>query len=203
MMTGSAAATAMQLRLHEGLFRIGFAAYFIEAISDVILAWLFLVILRPVHRDLALLSAFFGLVSMSLFAVAEMFYFSAPIFLRSSKYLTVFSTDQLDALASLFLSLYAGLSGLFMAFYGIAWIIRGCLTFKSGYLPRYLGALMVVAGLGFLAKNITQVLAPAYSSDALLLPMFLNVLSTAMWMLAKGVDGGGWSRATETGGNSQ
>ena len=55
-MAGDAAATAAQLRLNEGLFRVGFAAYLVEAFSDLVLAWLFYVILRPVHRDLALLS---------------------------------------------------------------------------------------------------------------------------------------------------
>ena len=66
-----------------------------------------------------------------------------------------------------------------MLFYGTAWIIRGWLTFRSGYLPRLLGVLMVAAGLGFVAKNVTKVLAPAFSSDLLLAPMFLNVLVLA------------------------
>src|SRR5918996_1734163 len=80
-MKGDAATTADQLRHNEGLFRLGFAAYLVEAFSDLVLAWLFYVLLKPVDRDLALLSAFFGLVSMSLFAVTKMFYFSAPTFL--------------------------------------------------------------------------------------------------------------------------
>ena len=195
IMTGDAATTAAQLRLNDDLFRLGFAAYLVEAFSDVVLAWLFYVLLKPVHRDLALLSALLGIVSMSLFAVTQMFYFSAPMFVGESKYLTAFSPAQREALASMFLSLYAGLSGLFMLFYGTAWIIRGFLTFASGYLPRFLGVLMVVAGLGFVAKNVTKVLAPAYSSDLLLAPMFLNVVAVAIWMLLKGVDRDKWDRA--------
>lgn len=195
IMTGDAAATANQLRHHEGLFRLGFAAYLTEAFSDLVLAWLFYVLLRPVHRELALLSAFFGLVSMSLFAVTQMFHFSAPMFLTGRSYLTVFSPNQLEAFATLFLSLYGRLSGLFMLFYGTAWIIRGYLAFKSGYLPRFLGILMVLAGAGFFAKNITKVLAPAYSWNVLLAPMFLNVVILAIWMLAKGVDRDKWGRA--------
>src|SRR5688500_6832097 len=108
MMTGDAATTAAQLRLHDDLFRLGFAAYLVEAFSDIVLAWLFYVLLKPVHRDLALLAAFFGLVSTSLFAVTKMFYFAAPMFLRGSPYLTAFPPDQLEALATLFLSLYGG-----------------------------------------------------------------------------------------------
>ncbi len=194
-LAGDATATAAQLRDNDGLFRLGFAAYLVEAFSDLVLAWLFYVLLRPVHRDLALLSAFFGIVSMSLFAVTKMFYFSAPMFLRESGYLTAFPPEQLEALAKVFLSLYAGLSGLFMLFYGTAWIIRGYLTFRSTYLPRFLGVLMVVAGTGFVAKNITKVLAPAWSSDLLLAPMFLNVVVLALWMLLKGVDPDKWARA--------
>jgi predicted membrane chloride channel (bestrophin family) len=82
-----------------------------------------------------------------------------------------------------------------MLFYGTAWLIRGYLAFRSAYLPRLLGALMVVAGLGFVAKTVTQVLAPAYSSNLLLAPMFLNAVALAIWMLAKGVDRDKWDRA--------
>lgn len=195
MLTGDAATTAAQLRLHEGLFRLGFAAYLVEAFSDVVLAWLFYVLLRPVHRDLALLSAFFGLVSMLVFAVTMLLYFAAPMFLSGNRYLAAFPPDQADSMASLFLSLYAGLSGVSMLFYGTAWLIRGYLTFRSTYLPRLLGALMVAAGLGFVAKTAAQVLAPAYSWDVLLAPMFLNAVALAIWMLAKGVDRDKWDRA--------
>jgi hypothetical protein len=195
MMTGDAATTAAQLRLNEGLFRLGFAAYLVEAFSDIVLAWLFYVLLKPVHRDLALLSAFFGLVSMMLFAVTKMFYFAAPMFLHGSGNLAAFPPAQLESLASQFLSLYTGLSGLSMLFYGTAWILRGYLTFRSAYLPRFLGVLMVVAGLGFVAKTVTQVLAPSYSWQLLLAPMFLNAVALTLWMLAKGVDRNEWERA--------
>lgn len=188
MLGEDAATTAAQLRTNDGLFRLGFAAYLVEAVSDVVLAWLFYVILKPVHRELALLSAFFGLVSTTLFAVTKMFYFAAPMFVRGSEYLTAFPSDQLDAFATLFLSLYGVLSGLTMLFYGIPWIIRGYLTYKSDYLPRALGLLMIAAGVGFVGKTITYVLVPAYSSNLLLAPMFFNALALAIWMLVRGVD---------------
>lgn len=198
LMSGDdAASTAAQLRNNDALFRLGFAAYLLEAVSDVVLAWLFYVLLRPVHRDLALLSAFFGLVSTALFATTKMFYFSAPMFVSGSTDLAAFPPAQLDSLATAFVSLYARLSGLSMLFYGIAWIIRGYLTFKSGYLPRSLGVLMLVAGLGFVAKTLTYLLAPSFSSDLLLAPMFLTAVSVMIWMLTKGVRQDRWNRATE------
>jgi hypothetical protein len=195
IMTGDAVATVAQLKANDGLFRLGFAAYLVEAFSDLVLSWLFYVVLRPVHRELALLSAFFGIVSMSLFAVTQMFYFSAPIFLSGKAYLTAFSPAQLEGLTNVFLSLYARLSDLFMLLYGTAWIIRGYLTFRSGYLPRSLGAVMMVGGLGFVAKNVTKLLLPEYSSDMLLAPMFFTVVASAIWMLFRGVNLGNWRRA--------
>ena len=193
--TGDAAATADQLRQNETLFRIGFAAYLVEAFSDIVLAWLFYVLLKPVHRDLALLSAFFALVSMTLFAVTQMLYFAAPMFLKESGYLTAFTSDQREGFAGIFVSLYGFLGTLSMLYYGTAWIIRGWLTFKSAYLPRFLGLIMIVAGVGFVAKNITYVLAPASSSALLLAPMFLNVVVLTIWMLVKGVDQDKWKRS--------
>lgn len=199
MSGADAAARIAQLRAHEELFRLGFAGYLVEAFSDVVLAWLFYVLLRPVHRDLALLSAFFGIISMTLFAVTQMFYFAAPMFLKGSRYLAHFSRNELEGLASAFLSISGYLSGAFMLFYGAAWIVRGYLTFRSGYLPRVLGLLMLVAGAGFVAQNAAKVLAPAYSSSILLAPMFLNVVVLAVWMLTKGVDGEKWNHALSAG----
>ena len=195
IMTGDAATTAANLRHNEGLFRLGFAAYLVEAFSDIVLAWLFYILLKPVHRDLALLSAFFGLVSTTLFAVTKLFYFAAPMFLTGRPYLAAFSPEQLDALATTFVALYGGLSGLSMLFYGTAWIIRGWLAVRSTYLPPFLGALMIVAGLGFVVRTIAYVLAPAFALDVLLAPMFLNAVAIAIWMLAKGVDRDKWDRA--------
>jgi hypothetical protein len=188
IITADAATTAAQLRDHTVLFRLGFAAYVVEAVSDLVLAWLLYILLRPIHRDLALLSALFGIVSMCLSADMQMFYFSAPLFLSGRKYLTAFSPEQLAALARLFVGLYGSLVALFASFYGAAWIIRGFLAYRSGYLPRLLGALMTVAGLGFVAHNIMKIFAPTVASDLLQAPMFLNVVALATWLLIKGVN---------------
>lgn len=195
MMAKDAAATAANLRENDALFRLGFAAYLLEAICDVLIAWVFYVLMRPVHRDLALLSVLFALVSTTLFAVTKMLYFAAPMFVRGSAYLTAFPPDQLDTLATIFLSFYGVLSGITMLFYGIPWIIRGYLVLRSDFLPRWLGVVMAVAGLGFAIKTITYVLAPAYSSPLWLLPMFLNLLAVTFWLAARGIDEDRWVAA--------
>ena len=190
--SADAALTAEKLRSSETLFRVGFASYLVEGLCDVALAWILYVLLRPVHRDLALLAAFFGIVSTALFGFAELFYFSSTLVLRNADYLKAFSSEQRNALALLSLKTYALGGGIFMAFYGIAWLLRAYLIFRSGYLPRFIGFLFALAGLGFVLKNFTMVLAPKYGSDLFLLPMFVAVVSLTTWLLTKGIDVAQW-----------
>lgn len=62
--------TANNFVAHDTLFRLGFASYLVEAVCDVALLFVFYVLLRPVHKYLALLAVCFGLVSTACFAMA-------------------------------------------------------------------------------------------------------------------------------------
>lgn len=187
IVSSDAALTAANLKSSDFLFRLGFAAYLLEAICDIGLAWVFYVLLRPVHRELALLAAFFGLVSTAVFGFAELFYLASSQLLRDAAYLKSFSIDQRNTLALLSLKTYTLGAGAFMALYGIATLLRGYLIFRSGYLPKFLGVLFALAGFGFIARNFLLILAPQYDSPFLLLPMFLAGISATVWFLAKGV----------------
>lgn len=190
IVTGDATATAANVRESLWLLRLGFATYLVEAICDIGLAWVLYVLLKPVDKNFALLAAFFGLVSTATFAGMEHFYFASAYPLSGAEYLKSFTPEQLDSLSLFMLKLYGG--GLFMAFYGIATGVRGYLVYRSEFLPRWLGVVMMIAGVGFILKNFTLVLAPAMSSDLLLLPTFVTALSMAAWLLTKGVDVAKW-----------
>ena len=194
IVAGDAASTARNIMSSPTLYRVGFASYLIEALCDIALAWIFYVLLRAVNRDLALLSAFFGLVSTAVYAVAELFYFAALIILRNATALGAFSPDQLNALALLSLKISGNCGWIFLAFYGVPSVLRGYLIYRSGYFPKFLGVLLLIAGAGFIIKDFLVVLAPAYASDALLLPMFLAILCLMLWFFFKGVDAKGWER---------
>ena len=88
--------------------------------------------------------------------------------------------------------MYGCAGGIFLAFYGVASIVRGYLIFRSGYLPRVLGALLALGGLGFVAQNFALVLAPAYASNLFLLPLFPAGVSLTLWLLVRGVDVPKW-----------
>ena len=199
LLAGSDAnATAENFRAFDSLFRAGFAGYLVEAICDIGLSLVFYVLLKPVHKNLALLAAFFGLVSTAVFAGAELFNFGASRIFAGAGYLNAFSSDQQNAIGMLFLKVFGYGGGIFMALYGIASLLRGYLIIRSGYLPKVLGILLIVGGAGFIANNLAFVLAPAYASDFLALPMFLAALSLTVWFLAKGVNRAEWDKRAGT-----
>jgi len=188
-----AAATVANLKAHDLMYRLSFAAYLVEALCDVAIAVIFYLLLRPVSRGLALLSAFFGLLSTALYAACEIFYFALPqLLLRGSDYWKAFSPEQIDTLTLLSLKLFNYGAGLFLVFYGTGWIIRGWLMVRSGYLPKLLGLLMVVGGLGFVASTATQVLAPQYPSQLMPLLLMPGGVLLALWLLVRGVNVPEW-----------
>lgn len=185
-------ATARNVAHYAQLFRSSFALYLAEAVCDITLALIFYVLLRPVSYTLSLLAAFFGLVSTATFAMSELFYFvsSIPVLDPNMQQHLVQEQRNLFIYSSLMLYGYGG--SIFMAFYGIATTLRGYLVYRSAYLPAWLGILLMIAGTGFVTKNLLVVLSPQHDSDFLLMPMFAAMIALAGWLLIKGIDAAKW-----------
>jgi hypothetical protein len=184
---GDATATAANILNHPTLFRLGFATYLVEGICDVALCVFFYILLKPVNRNLALLSAFFGIASMVTYATAESSYFAASLAVRDASGMGTFTAEQRNALAYLALRLSATIAWSFLALYGIATMIRGYLIMRSGYFPRVFGVLFMIAGACFVLRTATFLLAPSYSSGLLLLPMAAAGIPFMLWLLIRGV----------------
>lgn len=188
-----ALATVANLKANEMLYRLSFATYLIEAICDVSIALIFYILLRPVSRGLALLTAFFGLISTITFACCQLFYFALPrVLISEAEYLNTFTPDQLATLTLTSIRMSSYGAGLFLIFYGTGWIIRGALIIRSGYIPALLGVLMIIGGLGFATRTITQVLAPQYASAIMLYLMAPGGILLGLWLLIRGVNVPRW-----------
>ena len=188
VVTRDAAATAANILAHPTLFRLSFAAYLVEAFCDVALCVFFYVLLRPVDRQLALLSAFFGIASMVTYAVAQSSFFASSLVLGDSAGMSTFTADQRNALAYLAIRISGTIAWLFVCLYGIASMIRGYLIARSTYLPKILGILFIIGGAGFFLRSATYLLAPKYSSPLLLIPMAVAGIPMMAWLLFKGID---------------
>jgi hypothetical protein len=192
LIVGDAAATVANIKSFDFTYRLGFAAFLIESFADICLVLLFYALLKPVSRELSLLAAFFGLMGTALFAFAELFYLAPTLFLTVGQW-KAFSTDQINELVLLSLRFYQFAAMIFSGYYGIAWIIRAYLMFRSGYLPKFLGVLMSIGGIGFLARNFLLILAPAYASPLLQMLLFPGALLLMFWLLFKNVDMQQWN----------
>lgn len=188
-----AAATVANIKNFDFLYRLGFATFLIESLCDIALVVILYVLLKPVNKALSLLAACFGLVGTALFAFAELFYFAPLLIIGGAEYLKTFAPDQLNSLVLLSMKFYGYAGMIFTAYYGISWIVRAYLIFRSGYLPKFLGVLMAIGGIGFVVRNFALILAPTYASDVLLMLMFPGGLVMTGWLLVKGVDVAKWN----------
>lgn len=195
IVSGDPRATAQRILGDESLFRLGFASYLVEALCDATLTMLFWVLVRPVHRNLAMLMVVCRVISTCGFGASQVLYFGALTTLLSEQATTALAPAQREAIAYLLLRI-AGFGGmLFSAFYGTANICFGWLVYRSGYLPRVFGVAIVVTGIAFAVHTFLLILAPAYASGLLLATAALAFIPFAIWLVVKGVNEERWRRA--------
>jgi Domain of unknown function (DUF4386) len=151
LVDGDAAATAANILTHRGLFQLGFAVYLIEMACQIAMTALFYDLLKPAGRSVSLLAAFLGLAGCVIKTFSRVF-FIAPLFvLGGAHYLSVFSTEQLQALALLFLKVNDHGAAIALVFFGFYALLQGYLIIRSTFLPRTLGMLSVLGGVGWLS----------------------------------------------------
>lgn len=195
---GDATATAANIRSLESLWRFGIAGEFLLLICATVLTLILFALLRPVHRDLALLTVFFNLVTIAVEAVAALNLVAALFPLGNAGYLRAFEPEQLHAMASLAVRSHSYGFGAALIFFGCECLVLGYLIFRSGYLPKTIGVLMQVAGWSYLTNSFALLLAPTFASrlfPAILVPAFVGEVSLCLWLLVKGVNVEKWKAA--------
>jgi Domain of unknown function (DUF4386) len=195
------AATANNILGSEMLFRVGLAGEMLTCACDVALAMILYFLLRPVSRNLALLAAFFRLTFVGIYGAAKLFEIAALAALGGADYLTAFAPHQLHDLAYVLLKVHSLGYGASLLFFGFCCVVFGYLIHQSGYLPRILGALLMIGGVGYVVFSLAQMLAPAFAADYLfpwmLLPAFPAELGLALWLTVKGVNVPKWKERAQ------
>jgi len=191
IVAGDAAATAHRIMASEFLFRCGVAGDLIMHICDVPLTLIFYLLLRPVSRNLSLLGALFSLLQTAVLVANKLNLVTALLLLGGSNYLKAFDPNQVQAMASLSLALHGYGFGIGLIFFGVSCIVVGYLIFRSGYFPKSLGVLQMIAGLCYLINSFALLLVPSFADQifpAILFPAFIGELSTCLWLIVKGVN---------------
>jgi len=188
--SGDAVTTATNILTHERLYRVGFTMYLIEMASQITMTALFYELLKPVSRSVSLLSAVFSYVGCGIKTFSRLFYFAPLLILGGAHYLSVFSTEQLQGLVLLFLKVNDQGAAIALVFFGFSTLLKGYLVVRSTFLPRWLGVLSVVGGIGwlaFLSPTLGYQLFPYIAAVGL-----LGSVTTIVWLLVFGVDEQRW-----------
>jgi hypothetical protein len=192
-----AAKTASNILANQSLYRLGFTVYLLEMAGQIATVVLFYQLLKPVSRTGAMLAAAFELTGCGVKIFSRLFYF-VPVLLLSggASYLTAFSKEQLDSIALLLLRINDNGAAIALAFFGFSTVTQGWLIYRSGFLPRWLGVLAMISGLGWL----TFLSPPLGMRLFMYIAVFglLGLLAMIGWLLTIGVNDQRWrARAAE------
>jgi hypothetical protein len=186
---GDAAATAQNMMASEWQFRIGVMGDLLAAVLFLLTAWALYVLLKPVNKNLALLFLLLNLGGVAIQCFSDLFLFGSQLLLSGADYLKVFQADQLQALSMLSLYLYKNGFMIAQIFYG-AWLFPlGYLVFKSGFLPRILGIVLMIHCVAWLMTTLQFFLFPGYEVITYLsYPLGLIAeFGLTLWLLMMGV----------------
>ncbi len=157
-----AAATTTNILASAGLFRAAIAAFLIIAILDIVVAWGLYILLRPANESLALLVAWLRVAYAAVFAYALVNLLDVAQLLQSTS-ATALSPRQVQAQVASSIASFNNGWDLALAIFGLHLVGLGALLFKSVDFPKVLGALVALAGVGYLADSFGTILVPGYT----------------------------------------
>ncbi|SEQ34018.1 DUF4386 domain-containing protein [Piscibacillus halophilus] len=184
----NAAETALNIMDSQGLFRAAIVSLVIVVILDVIVAWSLYIVFEPFHRNLSLLAASFRIVYAAMFGVAVFQNYNALKILSDAEYLVGWELTERYNQAMLYINAFNNGWNISLIIFGIHLLILGYLVFKSLYFPKFLGGLIIIAGLGYLIDSLALILFGSYSFE-LSVYTFIGELLLIIWLFIRGRNG--------------
>ena len=180
VVTGDAETTAQNILANGGLFLSGLFSYLLVFVMDVLVAWALYWLLRPVNRSLSLLAAWFRLVytALALFAMLKLVTAWHLLHLADG-------TADLHAQAALQLDAFRQEWGLSLILFGIHLLLIAWLVYRAAYIPRFLGLLLAIAGLGWVVFELAPFLLPGANLRWLFIA-FMGETVFMIWLLGWG-----------------
>jgi len=187
---GDMEATAHNIMGNELLFRFGFVSDLIMMILYLLLPLVLYKLLNRVDGNLSRLMVIFVIVSVPIGMLNLLNEFTALQLLSGADYLSVFGSVQLEAQAMLAYDLYLHGYEIANVFFALWLVPLGMLVYKSDFLPKLLGVLLVVGGCGLFIEVFVYFLFPGYEivNTILLIPQTLAEFAFLVWIIFKGIN---------------
>jgi Domain of unknown function (DUF4386) len=177
--------TAKNIIENKSLFISGIFAYLITLIGDLVLTWALYILLKPVSKNLSLLTAWFRLVYTIIALVALNNVITTFRMLTTPDYLKFMTQDQINSYAMICLNAFKNHWYFGMIFFAIHLLLLGFLVIKSVYIPRILGVLLIITGIGYLLTSLRPYLFPAINIDFAMFTFFGEIIFM-LWLLFRG-----------------
>jgi hypothetical protein len=186
---GNASATSDNIRASEPLLRIGIASELVHQVVCIFLVLALYRLFKRIDERLAVQLVILGaLVSVPIVFLNVLNDLAALTFAHGADYLAAFDQPQRDSLAYLFMHLHGQGIQVASIFWGLWLFPFGMLAIRSGFVPRALGALLLMAGIAYLATSFTALIVPRYESliAQSALPFKMGELPMVVWLLVWG-----------------
>ena len=186
LVAGDSAATLANLSANPGLFRLGFGSELLILLSEVALSVLLYFLLRPVGKSIAMMASAFRLVMTTIHGLNLLNYFFALEIVK----MTIFPPDQQQALLELFLTGHARGFSIGIVFLIPHMFLLGYLMLKALYIPKPIGALFVVAGVGYLIDSVLRFSTETYTATPAILAIMIASAEIIfpLWLLIRGIN---------------
>jgi hypothetical protein len=184
VITGDAARTATDIMASEGTFRLAVAGLYFVVVLDIVAAWALFQFFAPVDSWLARLAAWLRVAFAVVFLVAISQLAAVPGMLSDAGYRDAFGQQQLQAQAMVKLEAFDHTWMAALLLFGAHLALLGYLAYRSGYVPRLIGVLLVISGAGYAFDTFSSVL----SADPVVVTTFtfLGEFLLAVWLVVRG-----------------
>ncbi len=182
---GNVEQSAQNIAAHSTLFAAAILCYLITFILDLVIAWALYELLAPVNGSLSMLTAWFRLLYTAVGFTAFLNLITVFRILTTPDYLTAFGSQQLLAQVNLLIHSFRYGWSISLVIFGIHLVLLGCLIYRSGYIPKFIGILLVIDGLGWVIDSLRPYLYPNAHLGFIMIT-FLGELVFMLWLLIRG-----------------
>lgn len=188
--TGNAAATVANIATHETIFRLGIFSDLLAGVIQIFLALAFYQLFKEVNRKHAVLLVIVGGI-----LIPAIYFFNVlndALLVRGADFLLVFSNEQREALAMLFLKLHGQEIGAAQILWGLWLFPMATLVLRSGFLPRLLGYLLILNGLWYLGQSFGWAVWSQFQDtlSSIAWPIQFSEVAIMLWLLIMGARSG-------------